>query len=120
MALADNADAITRWRDALDDATRRRWNHPQSLWQHWRKSLGAAKPTARRDYVKSDKPKNDAPKALRAGGSRRQIHWPGEMIWAGAMAMRSTGAADWLVLARACLEAALPDQTALIALCCPL
>lgn len=114
LALADNAAAIRKWRDGLDDATRRRLNHPQAVWMNWRKSQGAKKPAARRDYIKSDRPKHDMPN--RTGGHAAQVRWPQDMLKRTAIAMRESRSADWFVLARVALEAAIRNQDDLVAL----
>jgi hypothetical protein len=38
LQIVDNLDAVASWRATIDDAQRRRFNHPQSIWLHWRKT----------------------------------------------------------------------------------
>jgi hypothetical protein len=44
----ENLPAIERWRDGVDEAKRRKLNHPNSIWHTWRH---ATSPRAGRDIV---------------------------------------------------------------------
>jgi hypothetical protein len=66
--ILENLPAIERWRDGLEETQRRRLNHPNAIWAHWRRATKTeiAAPT-RRHVVKG----------LAAKGHGKAIHWPG-------------------------------------------
>lgn len=99
LQIVDNLAAITRWRDGLDDAKRRRLNHPQAIWINWRGTTSPNKPVTR--AVRADA-------AVARKG--RSIFFPQDMIRRGAMAMREARTKDLFALTRTCLEAAIRSE----------
>jgi hypothetical protein len=98
--------AISAWRNDLDEAQRRRQNHPNLVWQAWRRK--AATPAPTRQHVISDK--------SHKRGCARAIHLPQDMLRRGATAIREAHSNDCIVLARKCSEAAIRNELDLLEL----
>ncbi|MDN5003900.1 hypothetical protein ACFQZO_23980 [Bradyrhizobium sp. GCM10027634] len=98
--VMDELPAIERWRAGLDDAQRRAFNCPQSIWLHFRRSQQM--PTATKPRAAPEKP--------------RPVWWSQDMIRRGADAMRKSMSRDLFVLARACLEAAIRSDADIVEL----
>jgi hypothetical protein len=101
MAVVDNLDSIQTWRATLDDAARRRFNHPQAVLLHWRKSIGAQ---PRKRHVAKG---STAPRPPQHSPA---VFWPQDMIKRAAMAMAERWSNDVVMLARISLEAAIRNQ----------
>ncbi|MGM4870671.1 hypothetical protein AB7645_05520 [Bradyrhizobium sp. 956_D2_N1_5] len=107
LKVVDNLAEIDNWRANLDDASRRRWNHPQSAWDNWRRSQGHARPRrTRRTPTLKQRPRTYA----------RPVFWGQDHLRRAANAIRECRSSDCIVLARAALEAAIPNEAALFTL----
>jgi hypothetical protein len=106
LKIVDNIAEIEAWRATLDDAGRRHFNHPQSIWTHWRRSLGAER----------SKP---PPREQRRPRSGRAIFWGQDHIRRAAHAMRESRSSDYFVLARVALQAAIRTESDIEALLSP-
>jgi hypothetical protein len=107
LKVVDNLTEIDNWRATLDDVSRRRWNHPQSAWDNWRRSQGHARPLCTR-----------RPPTLKrhARTYARPVFWGQDHLRRAANAIRECRSTDCIVLARAALEAAIPNEAALFQL----
>ena len=85
---------IEPWRASLDDAKRRRLNHPSAIWAHWRRHMTMTTVSGR-DHT-------TAP----VKGYGKAIHWPQDYIRRAHTAMLRSKSSDLLTLARLALEAA--------------
>jgi hypothetical protein len=108
LLILENLPAIEAWREGLDEAQRRRLNHPNAIWAHWRRATKPKQPTApkRQHVVKGTTPHK----------SGRPIHWDGDAIKRAANAIRESYSTDFYVLARRALEAAVRNENDLLAL----
>jgi hypothetical protein len=100
-----NLPAIETWRAGLDEAQRRRLNHPGAVWAHWRRSLKADQPSLHRQHVVS---------GTKPHRTCRPIYWPQDAIRRAATALRECRSNDIFTLARIALEAALRCESDLI------
>ena len=111
--ILENLTEVGTWRNGLDDATRRRLNHPNSIWSHFRRRKTEAErsaPAVRDHVVKPAMPhKNGA----------RPVYWPQHCVRAAHEAMLKSKSSDLLVLARVALEAAIRSENDLIELLSP-
>jgi hypothetical protein len=95
----EHREEIEQWRAGLDDAKRRRLNHPAAVWAHW----------------SAKKAKEDAPAAdvrqhvVRSGRARsaRPISFSADHIRRAAEKMRESGSSDYFTLARLALQGVL-------------
>jgi hypothetical protein len=103
----ENLAAISAWRDDLDEAQRRRQNHPDLVWQAWRRATKAGAPAPTRQQV-----------AQRVAAARkgRAIFWPQDALRRAHQAMLTSRSTDLLVLARLALQAAVHTEDDLLAL----
>jgi hypothetical protein len=94
----------------LDDAKRRRLNHPGAVWHAWKRATkGETSVPTRRQVVKGAKAK----------GNGHAIHWNGDAIRRAASAIREVYSTDFYVMARRALEAAVRNEADLIELLPP-
>jgi hypothetical protein len=107
LLILENLDAISTWRNVLDEGRRRRLNHPNAVWHAWKRATKPA--TAARKYVRSAK-------SHRHG---RPIYFSQDAIRRGAMALRECGSSDIFRLARVALEAAIRSEADLVELLDP-
>jgi hypothetical protein len=98
--------AIEAWRATLTQRERDRWNHPNSCWLHYRRSLKPASAAPSR-FVKASMPSHK---------HGRPIHWPQDCVRRAHEAMLKSRSHDLLVLARCALEAAIRSETDLVEL----
>ena len=97
LKVVDHLTEIDNWRGTIDDANRRRWNHPQSAWDNWRRSQGRARSRrTRRTPTLKQRPRTYA----------RPVFWGQDHLRRAANAIRECRSSDCIVLARAALEAA--------------
>jgi hypothetical protein len=61
LLIIENLGAIEAWRNSLDEAQRRRFNHPNSVWFSWRRAMKAREPQHRQHVVMAVKPKGMGP-----------------------------------------------------------
>ncbi|NPU12040.1 hypothetical protein HL666_14810 [Bradyrhizobium sp. 83002] len=107
VQMADNAEAIAAWRDALPDAKRCRFTTPHGIVSGWQRSLQCPSPKLRNTVQR--------PRAAwKAKGA--PIGIPGEMIRRAALAMREEWSNDVFVLARVALQAAFRTEIDVIEL----
>ncbi|MGC2779995.1 MAG: hypothetical protein WA418_30585 [Bradyrhizobium sp.] len=102
MLMADNAEAIAAWREALPEAKRRRFTTPHGTVKGWQNSLQGPLPRARNIVQKP-------PSTWKAKGA--PIGISGDMIQRAALAMRKGWCNDVVVLARLALQAAIRSET---------
>jgi hypothetical protein len=105
ILCVENRDAIEVWRATLDDAKRRRFNHPNSVWAGWRKSK--TEPAAPARYIVN---------AATPHKTGKPIFWSQDMIRRAAMAIKDARTNDYFLMARAALEGAVRDGDDLLAL----
>jgi hypothetical protein len=108
LLILENLAEIETWRAGLDEAKRRAWNHPNSVWSHFRRrkqETDRAAPACK-NFVKASMQshKNGA----------RPLYWPQHCVRAAHEAMLKSRSHDLLVLARVALEAAIPSADVLI------
>jgi hypothetical protein len=104
--ILEDLTEIEAWRAGLDDAQRRRLNHPNAIWAHWRRQTDDGKRAAPAPrFVKGSVPSH------RNG---RPVYWPQDVLRRVAMALRETRNNDIFVVGRAVLEAAIPSENVLI------
>lgn len=103
LLVLDNLPAIEQWRSGLSEARGRQLNHPGAVWSAWKQAT-ATEP--RRQCVRSAK----------AHGYGKAIHWPPDALRRAATAIREARSIDTFILARRALEAAVRNETDLLAL----
>jgi hypothetical protein len=110
LLCLENLEAIEVWHASLDDAQRRRLNHPGAIWAHWKRSTVSGETVSERTGRdgKSTKPHK--------GGYSRAIHWPSETLRRAASAICEARSNDCIVLAKAALAAAIRSENDLIEL----
>src|SRR4029077_2853261 len=87
---------IESWRAGLSEVQRLRWNHPNSIWMHWRRSI--AEPAL---------PKRQGVRGASGGGNGgRPIFFSQDMIRRAGLAIKENFSGDIFALARRALEAA--------------
>ncbi|MGJ5042728.1 hypothetical protein [Bradyrhizobium sp. HKCCYLRH1062] len=107
MQMADNAEAIATWLDALPAAKRRRFTSPHGIVNGWQRSFQRPSPKVRNIV---QKPRQVwKPKAAPIG-------IPGDMIQRAALALRDGWCNDVVVLARLALQAAIRSEADVIEL----
>jgi hypothetical protein len=100
LLILENLPAIERWRAGLDDAQRRRLNHPNAIWAHWRRSTRAETAAPTRQCVRGAKPH-------RTG---KPIFWPQDTLRRAAEALRGCPSNDIFTMARVVLESAIRSE----------
>jgi hypothetical protein len=105
LLILENLTDIERWRAGLDDGQRRRFNHPNSVWMHWRRSLKTATP-APASAAERRQPVTGAT----SHGPGKAVHWSADHIRRGAAAYRDCRSNDVFTIVRAVLEAAVRSQ----------
>jgi hypothetical protein len=107
-----NLPAIETWRAGLDDAQRRRLNHPNAIWARWKRSTRA-------DGNRSAPAQHFVKSAMPSHRNGRPIYFGQDILRRAAMALRETRSNDTFVVARAVLEAAIRSENDLIELPSP-
>lgn len=107
LLILENLAEIEGWRAGLDEAKRRRLNHPGAVWHAWRRRETEAERSAPtiRNVVKRSMPSHK---------DGRPVHWPQDVVRRAAMALRECQSNDIFVLARAALESAIPTEDVLV------
>jgi hypothetical protein len=111
--ILENLTEVGTWRNGLDDATRRRLNHPNSIWSRFQRRKTEAErsaPVVRHHVAKP---------AMSHKNGARPVYWPQQCVRAAHAAMLKSQSHDLLVLARVALEAAIPSENVLIELLSP-
>jgi hypothetical protein len=108
--IIENLDAISAWRDSLDEAQRRRLNHPNAIWSHWRRQTDGKHSAPAQHFVKSAMPSHK---------NGRPIHWPQSFLRRGAEAYRECRSNDVFIIVRTILERTVRSENDLIELLSP-
>jgi len=111
LRCVDNCEAIERWRENLTDLDRRRLNHPNAVWAHWKRSIKPARPSQIAPVI--------ARRAVSAAEMARRgkpIFWPQDALRRAHKAMLESRSTDLLALARLALQAAIRNEGDLLAL----
>jgi hypothetical protein len=108
LLILENLPAIQTWRNGLDDAQRRRLNHPNAIWHSWRKAARPERSPSPRVNVVNTNGKRP--------GNAKSVYWSQDMIRRAADAMRGSRSSDLFVLARLALEGAVRSRDDLLAL----
>jgi hypothetical protein len=96
LRCLENLDAIEAWRAGLADAERRKLNHPNAIWQHWRRQKQEPSRSApAQHFVKS---------AMPSHRNGRPVHWPQSFLRRGAEAYRECRSNDVFIIVRLVLE----------------
>jgi hypothetical protein len=103
LLIVENLPAIETWRGGLDDAKRRRLNHPNAVWHTWRRGTQQQAPNTARHVVQTSR-------AHHHTAYGRAIYWPGQMLERAATAIRECRSVDCIVLAKAALQAAIRGE----------
>jgi|SRR5215813_7579109 len=111
--MLDHLPSIEQWRADLNEAERRRFNHPSCVWAKWR----AERATTTQDRVRA------APAPVRqhvngrAGcGGGKPVRWPQDFLKRAADAIAETRSSDCIVMAKAALTAAIRGERDLLEL----
>ena len=102
-------DETKHQRAGLDEAQRRRLNHPNTIWARWRRASKAEIGAPTRQYVRGAK--------LHKNG--KPVYWPQDMLRRAATALRECGSSDIFRLARVALEAEIRSESDLVELLNP-
>jgi hypothetical protein len=112
LLVLENLPAISAFRDGLDEAQRRRLNHPNACWHAWKRACGdQEKAPAQRQHVVQHV--TAAAEAARRG---RPVYWSQDAMRRAHHAMLDSKSSDLLTLARVALEAAIRTEADLLAL----
>ncbi|HEY6258216.1 MAG TPA: hypothetical protein VIY51_20735 [Xanthobacteraceae bacterium] len=105
LQVLDNISEIETWRAGLDDAQRRKVNHPGTVWSHWRHQGGGA------ERVQIDRVLGAYRSPVTPNSA---VNWPDQLVEAGAEALKTKyRSGDFFVMMSVVLRAILPDQAAL-------
>jgi hypothetical protein len=124
LLVLQHLPAILIWRAGLDEAQRRRINHPNSVYLCWNRSITTAE-TAKRQDVVSPKPAAKrqpvvpsvtAPAETARHGKAKAIYWSQDTLRRAHQAMLHSRSSDLLTLARVALQAAIRNEADLLAL----
>jgi hypothetical protein len=101
LLILENLAEIETWRAGLDDAQRRRLNHPGAVWHAWRRRQqdSSRSAPAACNFVKSSTPVHK---------TGRAVHWPQACVRRAHEAMLKSRSSDLLTLARVAPEAGIP------------
>jgi hypothetical protein len=110
LLVLKNLPAILEWRASVDEAQRDRFNHPNSVWINWRRSVRPI-PTREPDSI----PGHVVPRVTRHS-KPKSIYWSQDAIKRAAVALRECYSNDTFVMARRALEAAIRCEADLLAL----
>jgi hypothetical protein len=127
LLVLANLPAISAWRDGLDEAQRRRHNHPNGVFMCWRRSVRAE--TAKRQDVAAPKTaaqrQDVVPRVTAEAAEAARYHKPRAVYWSqdalrrAHEAMVLSRSSDLLTLATVALRAAVRNEADLIALLPP-
>ena len=112
LLILENVGEIEEWRDGLDDAKRRRLNHPGAIWAHWTRATGKA---PRRKPAKA-KTRESIGKVARNG---RPVCFPQDVIRRAALALKESRSTDYFVMAKLVLETAIRTEADVALLIAP-
>jgi hypothetical protein len=107
LQCIENIIAIEKWRSGLDEPRRLRFNHPDSVWHHWKRHT-AITPSRYAD-----------PRPRQCGaavGGGRSISFDQDMVRRAAIAIGENWSNDTYKLAAVALRAAIRNETDLLAL----
>jgi hypothetical protein len=106
IVIVENPE-IQAWRSKLSDVEQRRCNHPNSVLAHFRRQTRP---------VRSGPKTQAGAKSTHSGGYHRQLHFDQDVVRRVAAALREHWSTDTFKLARVVLDAAFPNEAALLAL----
>jgi hypothetical protein len=111
LMILENLPAIEAWRAGLDDVQRRRLNHPNAIWSHWRRQQADGnRPAPAPHFVRS---------AMPSHRNGRPIYSPQSFLCRGAEAYRECRSNDVFIIVRAILERTIRSENDLIELLSP-
>ncbi|MEH2547136.1 hypothetical protein V1283_003781 [Bradyrhizobium sp. AZCC 2262] len=105
LQCMENIAAIEKWRSTLDEQRLRRFNHPDSVWSHWRQSTAIKanrKPVARPPYCNG------------TANVGRSIYFSQGMVRRAAIAIGENWSNDTFRLAAVALHAAIRNEQDLL------
>jgi len=112
LLVLENLPAISAWRDGLDEVQRRRFNHPNSVWSRWKNSMQIkTKTLPQREHVVQH-----IAAAAETARHGKPIYWSQDAMRRAHQAMLDSRSSDFLTLARVALQAAIRNETDLLAL----
>jgi hypothetical protein len=109
--VLENLPAISAFRDGLDEAQRRRLNHPNAILAHWRRSISAETAAQRQDVISAETLRQRAARR----GKAKAIFWSQDAMRRAHQAMLDSRSSDLLTLARVALQAAIRTEADLLA-----
>ena len=111
ILCVENSKAIEAWRATLDDAKRRKLNHPGAVWHAWRRSLKPATPAPQRQQIV-----DGIATLAETARQGRAVFWPQAAVRRAYESMLKSQSHDLLVLARVALQGAIRSEADLLAL----
>jgi hypothetical protein len=105
--ILQNLAEIEAWRAGLSDAQRRRLNHPNAVWSHWRKHKTD-------DDRGAPEARNRVKAATASHKHGKPVYFSQDVVRRAAMALRECGSNDIFKLARVMLEAAIRNEHDLV------
>jgi hypothetical protein len=112
LQCVENIIAIEKWRGTLDESRRLRFNHPDSVWHHWKRSTSSA---PSRCTNRNPRQWNGTSKAV-SGGYHRPVNFDQDMTRRAAIAIGENWSNDTYRLAAVALRAAIRNEADLLAL----
>jgi hypothetical protein len=103
IMIVDNIDAISKWRDGLDDAVRRQFNHPNAVWHAWRRATAPS--PQHRAITRHVREREGKP-----------VYWLQDAMKRAHRAMLDSRSSNLLILACVALEATIRTEDDLLAL----
>jgi hypothetical protein len=113
LLCVEQGEAIEAWRSGLLESTRAKYGHPDSVWFAFRR---AQYDEPARTPSRPERPRMQPAKASHSGGYHRQLHFDQDVVRRVAAALREHWSTDTFKLARVVLDAAFPNEAALLAL----
>jgi hypothetical protein len=111
LLCIENIIAIEKWRSGLDEDRRLRWNHPDSVWHHWKRTTSIT-PSRCAD----PKPRPQFTGKAVSGGYHRPVHFDQDMVRRAAIAIGANFCNDTFRLAVVALRAAIRSEIDVLAL----
>jgi hypothetical protein len=115
LLCIQNGAAIEAWLSGLPESTRNKYAHPDSVWFAWRRAM-YDEPARAASRPERPRMQPAGGKASRSGGYHRQLHFDQDVVRRVAAALREHWSTDTFKLATVVLNAAFPNEAALLAL----
>jgi hypothetical protein len=110
LQCVENIVEIEKWRSGLDEQSRLRFNHPDSVWSHWRRSIAITP-------IRYPEPRpRQANGTAVSGGYHRPISFDQQTIRRAGIAIGDNWSNDTFKLAAVALRAAIRNEAHLLAL----